>query len=869
MTLLILCLSLLAAAAPPAHALTAEEDLFAEAESRYLAKNYTAALEAYEGFLSAYPLSARVPDIQYRRAVCLYRTGQFGAAVKSLGEVERKYRSTRYFQFVPFWKGLSMYELGSYSLAVEGLDAFLAGPKDAEFTPQALLHKALSHIGLSNEKDAMGALNTLRTDFPGSRFLPYATVLLGSILQREGSFAELLDLAAKTDSSGFPEKWRTELTLLRAEALWNTGRADEAVPLYGQLVGADEEIALISYRRLFDAAQRKEDLQEMRDLTQAAEARFAGRAAVLSELWARVGAESYRKGKGEAAEPFLRRAWNVRREQPVMEVVPLYMAEVLLARGERDAARSILEEYVASGAKSTGAAVIRLGDIALQMDEYAVAAGYYSRFRASFPNSRRASEAGYLLAFCEFRQGLIEDSSRLAEELLRQPLDPALHQQLAKLRIVLLRKAQRMADAAAALREYEMEYPGDVRSRVDLLKTLFILKQNDSIVREADGIRRQFPGIDKDDPYSSLIVSYLRGLALIARKEYGGAIADLGSIQRASAEKASLEVIYPYARYYLGWAYVKTASFDRAAQVFDGLASSFATHELASNVRYLAGWAHFSAGEYDKASGYFSTLAGGGDLGQKSQYLYAKCLLNMKRTEDAVGVLLAIDAASPASPWADQALFDYAGILADKGETRSAVEAYARLAAMFPESSLREEAFYKQGEVLFANGAWAAARTAFDEYRRKFPKGRLVDAALFWGGGAAEQAGEGKAAALLWEQLIAGSSESPFRGEGLRKTAEVYAQSREYAKSLQLYTRFIAEYPEEARAARADIRAEQVRYQSEGFGDREAELSAVIARETGAKKREATIELARLYIYSGEKRAETGYRSLLAVIAEG
>jgi TolA-binding protein len=188
---------------------------------------------------------------------------------------------------------------------------------------------------------------------------------------------------------------------------------------------------------------------------------------------------------------------------------------------------------------------------------------------------------------------------------------------------------------------------------------------------------------------------------------------------------------------------------------------------------------------------------------------------------------------------------------------------------MFPESSLREEAFYKQGEVLFANGAWAAARTAFDEYRRKFPKGRLVDAALFWGGGAAEQAGEGKAAALLWEQLIAGSSESPFRGEGLRKTAEVYAQSREYAKSLQLYTRFIAEYPEEARAARADIRAEQVRYQSEGFGDREAELSAVIARETGAKKREATIELARLYIYSGEKRAETGYRSLLAVIAEG
>ena len=130
-------------------------------------------------------------------------------------------------------------------------------------------------------------------------------------------------------------------------------------------------------------------------------------------------------------------------------------------------------------------------------------------------------------------------------------------------------------------------------------------------------------------------------------------------------------------------------------------------------------------------------------------------------------------------------------------------------------------------------------------------------------------AGEGKAAALLWEQLVAGYPESPFRGASLRKTAEVYAQSRDYPKSLELYTRFIGEYPEEARAARADIRAEQIRYQSQGFGDREAELSAVIARETGAKKRDATIELARLFIFSGEKKAETGYRSLLAVIAEG
>jgi TolA-binding protein len=163
---------------------------------------------------------------------------------------------------------------------------------------------------------------------------------------------------------------------------------------------------------------------------------------------------------------------------------------------------------------------------------------------------------------------------------------------------------------------------------------------------------------------------------------------------------------------------------------------------------------------------------------------------------------------------------------------------------------------------------WADARTAFDDYRRKFPKGKLVDAALYWGGQGAMEAGEGKAAALLWEQLISGYRESPFRGDSLRKTAEVYAQSHDFARALDLYTHFISEYPAEARAARADIRAEQIRYQSQGQSDREAELSAIISRETGAKKRDAMIELARLFIFSGEKKAESGYRSLLSVIGE-
>jgi len=385
-------------------------------------------------------------------------------------------------------------------------------------------------------------------------------------------------------------------------------------------------------------------------------------------------------------------------------------------------------------------------------------------------------------------------------------------------------------------------------------------------------VRRQYPSLDEQDPYAAIVVSYLRGLSLISSKEYSKAVTDLSSIQDAAAQKAGLSVIVPYARYYLGWAYLRMSDFARAARVFDDLASAYPSHELAPMVLYLSGWAHFSSGEFDTARGDFVrvfAMPSQGDLAQKSQYLYAKSLLNLKKLDEAMPVLLQIAGASPPTPWSSDALFDYAGALSDSGQARQAADAYKKLIDTFPDSPLREDASYRRAEAFYLHGMLPEARAAFDDYRTRFPGGKLVDAALYWGGKAAQSAGEGMAAALLWERLVAGYRDSSFRGPALQQTAEAYAAAQQYPRALELYTSFLKEYPDQARAARADIRAEQVRLLATGEGDREAALSAVIARETGDRKRQATIDLARLYIYGGDRRADTGYRMLLPVVKEG
>ncbi len=870
MIVLIFCLLL--GGALPALAAPSEAQLFSEAESRYLGKNYAAALEAYDGLLREFPLSERAPDVRYRRAVCLYRLERWQESSAALDEIAKKHRSTRYIGYVPFWKGLSLYHLQSWSLCIESLDQFLAGEKDPELTPQALLHKALALDALGRGPEARRALGELLDGFPSSTAVPTAAVTLGSLLQKEGLSGELAALSGRYEPGTFPAPWADRFLLLRAESHWANGRGPEAAVLYRQLTGAGEDVALVAYRRLFSAAQGRSDLQQMQDLTQAAEERFAGRTAVLAELWTRVGAESFRQGRREAAELFLQKAWNQRASQPVNEVVPLYLSEIALARGDRTAARDLLSRYVQEGDIGTGAAVIRLGDIALLAGDYPAAEEQYGRFRAAFPGSKRAAEAEYLLAFCAFKQGRADEAMRLAESSLRMPAAGDILQQALKLRIVLLKRGRRTAEASAALEEYVRQFPDDIGSRLDLLRAAFTLKQYDKVVAEADAVRARFPSIEKSDPPSSLVVSYFRGLSLVARKDYRNAITDLRAVQTPAAQAAGLAGITPYARYYLGWAYLRTAAFDRAAAVFDELAAGWPGHELSPMVLYLAGWSHYSMENWQRASGYFASLSKGTaptELRQKGIYLYAKSLLAAGRRPEAVDAFTGIVESTPPSPYADDALFDAAAALDSMDQARQSAESYRRLAERFRDSPLREEALYRRGEVYLGHGLFPDAKAAFTDYRQEYPAGTFVDAALFWGGSAALSAGEGVGAALFWEQLIAQHRQSGFRPSAMHKTAEVYAAAGNLQKALDMYARFLTEYPDEARTAKADIRAEQLRYQALGLSEREAELSTRIARETGAPRREARLELARLYIFGGESKAEAGRQLLQQVTREG
>jgi TolA-binding protein len=854
----------------PLWAVSSEADLFSEAESRYLAKNYAAALESYDGFLRQYPLSSLISDVQYRKAVCLYRLGRYQESSQLLHDVGMRYRSTRYIEYVAFWEGLCRYRLKSYEQSVERLGVFLGAVKDPELTPQALLYKALSLVALEDPAGAVEPLRSIVRDHRSSEVFQYSAVLLASLLARQKSYGELLELTNGIDPSGFPIERRDLFLLSRAEGLWGTGSIEAAAAVYRLLLDSSDDVAVTACRRLFDAAQRKGDLSAMQDLTKAAESRFTGAPDVLADLWARVGVETFHKGDLEGAKQLLTKVWELRKTRPPAEAVPVYLAEIALVNKDPDTARSILEEYAAGSGSASTAAVMRLGDIAMQGGDLSGAAGWYSKFLNLFPDSPRMEEAGYLLAYIEYRQGKTDEPFALVARFLKAP-GGQYRREFMRLEIALLKKMGSYKEASVRLAEYIAQYPDDVRSRIDYLKVLFQLKDYGGILREANALTARSPALQSADPYAYLLCSYLRGLSLVALKDYGAAVFNLKGIGTDAAKKAGLADILPSAGYYLGWAYVKSGSFDNAAKILDGLSASYPGHELSAKILFLAAWSHFSLGEFDKAADGFTRAArleGASELGQKSLYLSAKSYVNAKKLNEAAASFQSILAVVPPSSYADSALFDYAGVLAVQGQARQAAETFRSLGQMFPASTLVEDAAYRRGEVYFDAKIFTEAGTAFSDYRTLYPKGKLVDAALYWGGESAFGLGEKFGAVLLWEQLIKNYPDSTLRAVALRKTAGVYAESRDFAVAVKLYSQLISEYPDEARAAKADIIVDQLRYQILGFGDREAELTAVISRSSGTAKTDAILELAKLYIFSGDKKVEQGYQ-MIQPLAKG
>lgn len=854
-----------------AGAQSTERDLFQQAEIRFRNGEYELALDRYQTLVRDFPFSGRVPDAHFRIGVSQHRLGRYEEALRTFRRVETRFRSTQYLGLVPFWKGVTHYYLDQHEDAVSELERYLGRDGSDEVVRQALLYLALSRDALGEDpRDDVERLLGL-TDDPVSE--PYASTIYIRSLARANEFEAAATFYESMNVDDLDPEWRSRIAIFAAEAYHSLGDEERALSLYQELSDAEPAIATVALQRRFEYAQREADPVRVDRIVREAEVTLRGRTDVLVEFWKHVGVASYRSESYDLAELYLARVWDLRDRELVGGVVPLYLAELRVRRGEIDNAISILETHLNRNDSEVERTLVRLGGLELKSERYASAADRFAEALERFPDGELAGQAGYQMAYARYREGRFEEALSIIEDITGRGATGGFSRELTRLKATLHRALGNLDRSIDAYRNYLAEVSDDIETRLELAKVLFLDERYEQVNAQIDEVYSRAPDLRENDPAAFLQAEYLEGLSRVGRRQYEEAtvalesLRDFDLIAELSADVPSLRSIFPYGMYYLGWANYRLGLWSRATGTLLRVVDYDAAHPLAARSAYIAAWSAYSAESYDEAAGILRThreLATDSVEEVEGRYLLAQVYRAAGQSGLAAAELKAIHRDVPDSPYADEAMYEHAALLAAGGEVDEATSLFVELFERYPDSPLASEALYRRGEVLYDAERYEQARDAWLEYRSEAPEDRLYAASLYWSGRASRAVEERGSALLVWNRLISEFRDSAFRFDAMIGAAEIYEERGELRQALNLYTEAVGTYPELAEEADAQSAADRLVLRLGGLSEQEARLLVQIEQGDRAESesgRRAIIELARLVIY--ESVAESVNRRLV------
>lgn len=851
-----------------------EREAFLDAEARFLGGNYALALERYDEFLQAWPASSYAADARYRRAISLYRLGRASEAYRALLTLESRFRATKYIVYVPFWKGVIEYDRGEYAAAIPRFEALRVKPPDRETLRQSLVYlgKAAAAAGYGDK--AVSAFEELFRELAVPPLKredePSALLILADLYGRRASHRELLALWETLDPSRLDPSSREQLSLRAAESYLAMGNEAKALPLFQALSDSSRrDIAGSALQRLLERERRSGNEAGVQAVVVKAENLLRTDPAALAEFWLGVGAGAFAEGRYDLAQSYFQRISAILGPDRVGPEVPIYLSEIAFRRGDVAGAYRTLSQAERTAQGDLSLLTLRLGWYALRLQDWSASERHFADALVRSESAGRADLAEYARsyrAYALYRSGRLEESlSSLGSSSAPSP-EPG-----PRLRAELLRRTGR---AEAALESFDALIAADGRDGEAQVLRMALFFEKGQYARVLDGAAilgrsGAAEGLSEGHRFAA---AYMKGIAAASAGDYGTAVQ---ALEGARAYSRSAGSVLPWAEYYRSWALYRSSRFEEAASSFAAFLSAHGTHALAYEAAYLASWSYARSSDYRNAVRY-AALAGDraasgvvprGESPAEAESR-ARFLEGTLRPflSDWTGAAAALNrAAALQTPYSVRAAFELGTVRYLEGKIDEADSAFAAVTRNYADHPLAAEAAFRRGELLFGVKRWAEAADRFAAYRQSYPGGNHVEAALYFGGLSQNSLNRPDAAILLWERLLREYPEGRYRFGTMVALGQAHWAKSDWEAAFRVYTTAMAEYGDQARAAKLDEEAETLRYLMARLPEKAARLHVRMNRENGAATpagRAAALELARFYI------SETAQREAGAALAD-
>jgi tetratricopeptide (TPR) repeat protein len=200
----------------------------------------------------------------------------------------------------------------------------------------------------------------------------------------------------------------------------------------------------------------------------------------------------------------------------------------------------------------------------------------------------------------------------------------------------------------------------------------------------------------------------------------------------------------------------------------------------------------------------------------------------------------------------------------DAKDYRAAADHFLRIRVAAPTSAIRATAEYDAGAALIALEDWKSAAEVLEEFRSEYPKHKMHGEATKLIARAYKESGQLSRAAGEYDRLASESQDPALRGEALLAAGELYQQSNTNDKALDVYHRYLDEFPRPVEAAlETRFKISEI-YKTHDESLYQKELAEIVRIDAGAGP-ERTSRTRTIAARSALVLAEQLYRDFVAV----